>query len=453
MRTNKLFLNQNGNFKALAEGILVNDEGYWFGQSWGDYNNDGLMDVFVAGFPGALYKNKGNGQFEKVTSGALSQPTLAGICVAWGDFNNDGYLDFILTRPEWLQGPPHCGTAGSPHIMINEGPPDFDFTRLVGTDVSIPEKDTYMQPTLSDYDDDGDLDIFIGMGSGAPKADLMYQNMWEEKGKLDFKKMSGGTLSEDLIEGNQWSFPDIDNDGDLDAFVTNWANMVDNKAIPRPNNLYVNEKGEYKKVKKGALVNDKELSSTCSWGDFDNDGDLDVVIVTDSTYSLRYYKNDGKGNFTYDKAGDLGGIVRHQSGVSAGDYDNDGDLDLYVPGPGENSAFLRNDLDSDNHWVGFKLEGKKSNKSAIGAKLWLKAMVNGKMVTQRREVSGASNFFGTDALNPHFGLGNATEVVHLTVEWPSGKSEVFKKIEIDKLQRIVEGEGMVLIKEIKVGNN
>lgn len=445
-RTNKLFLNQKGHFVEHKKGILIEDPGYWFGLSWGDYNNDGLTDVIVAGFPSALYKNLGDGLFKKVQEGIFEDPTLAGICVAWGDFNHDGQLDFILTRPEWIPGPPSSGEPGAPRLMINTGPPAYQFVEKKGTELDLAGKDTYMQPTLSDFDDDGDLDIFIAMGSGAPKQDLMYRNMIKETGQLDFKRIQGITISDDPIEGNQWSFEDLDNDGDLDAYVTNWANMVDNQPKARPNNLYIKKGADYKKIKSGPIVNDLELSTSAAWGDYDNDGDLDVVVVTDSTFSLKYYQNDGKGNFKAMDAGQISGTVKHQSSCSAGDYDGDGDLDLFIPGPGENSSFFKNELNNKNHWVSLKLVGTKSNRSAIGAKVWLTAELSGTTVTQRREVSGASTYFGTNSPWVHFGLGDATTIQQLKVEWPSGRKEWFKDIAVDQLQELKEGKGSAIIK-------
>lgn len=439
-RTNKLYLNQNGKFLEQKTGVLVDDQGYWFGVSWGDYNNDGLVDALVAGYPMALYKNLGQGVFEKVKEGTLKDPTLAGICAAWGDFNLDGNLDFILTRPEWIPGPPRSGEPGGPQVLLSTGPPAYHFNLYIGSDLEVAGRDTYMQPTLSDFDDDGDLDLFIGMGSGVPKPDQMYRNM-VEYGMLGFSRIQGTTLSDDPVEGNQWSFEDIDNDGDLDAFVTNWAIMVNNKPQARPNNLYIKDREGYKKVKKGPLVTDPAMSTSAAWGDYDNDGDLDVVVVTDSAFSLKYYQNDGKGNFNSVKAGQLQSIYKHQSSCSAGDFDGDGDLDLFIPGPGDNSSFLENELKNKNHWVNLQLIGTKSNRSAIGAKVWLAAKINGKDVTQRREVSGASTFFGTNSLEVHFGLGDAKRIDTLKVIWPSGRKEIFKGIKLDKKQQLVEGQG------------
>ena len=442
-KKNSLYLNEAGSFIQLDTGILVNDLGYWFGCSWGDYDNDGDLDVHIAGFPSRLYRNEGSGHFVKITSGEIARLTLSGISTAWGDFNRDGYLDLLTVWPNWLQGSPSSGSPGKPHLMINNGPPDYTFTRLFNTSVTEPANDTYLHACLSDFDDDNDLDIFIGMGIGAGKPDLLYRNLLAEAGgSLSFEKMEDAPIATDLVEGNQWSWVDIDNDGDNDGFLTNWAHVVNGNQLPQKNNLYINEDGVFVKVTDDIIANDEDLSTSHSWGDYDNDGDLDCVVVTDSTHFLRYYQNDGTGHFERINAGELGTTDLHQSGCSNGDYDGDGDLDLFIPGPGENNAFFRNDLDNGHHWVMFKLNGTQSNRAGIGAKLFLKAVINGQAVWQRREVSASNTFFGHNSLWQHFGLANSASIDSLRVEWPSGMVDTYIFLGADDIYTLTEGEGI-----------
>ncbi|GAB5398472.1 MAG: hypothetical protein Aureis2KO_00570 [Aureisphaera sp.] len=441
-RKNKLYLNEAGNFTEITTGTLVNELGFWFGNTWGDYNNDGLMDVFVAGYPGRLFTNMGNGTFEKVTVGEVADPQLAGISAAFGDFNNDGNLDLIQVRPNWLAGPPSTGDPGSPWIMINEGPPNYTFNRLLGTEVNDPTDGTYLHPTLSDFDSDGDLDIFIGMGSGMPMQDLMYRNRFSETGTLDFERITGITLSDDLVEGNQWSFIDIDNDQDLDAYLTNWATTdSQGNTIPKENSLYRNNSGSYIEDTIDIIAADPSLTSTVSWGDYDNDGDLDAITVCDAGHTLDYYQNDGNGNFTKIMAGELGTTDKNQSGCSNGDYDNDGDLDLFIPGPGADNSFFRNDLSNGNNWVKFELLGTVSNKAGIGSKVW----ITSSGTTQMREVSTSSTFFGMNSLIQHFGLGLATSLDQILVQWPTGLTELFDGFGINDTHVLEEGQGILSV--------
>lgn len=441
-KKNKLFLNEEGNFIQLDTGILVNDSGYWFGCSWGDYDNDGDLDAHVAGFPARLYRNDGNLHFTKITTGAIAQNALSGISTAWGDFNRDGYLDLFTVWPNWMPGPPWLNGPAAPVLMINNGPPDFTFSRLINTPITEPLNETYLHSTLSDFDDDGDLDIFIGMGAGTKKPDLLYRNLLSETGNLAFEKMMDVLIATDSVEGNQWSWIDLDNDGDLDGFLTNWANVVDNVQTPQINNLYFNQEGIFVKSTSDVIATDTDLSTSNTWGDYDNDGDLDCIVVTDSNYYLRYYQNDGLGNFERINAGQLGTTDLHQSGCSNGDFDQDGDLDLFIPGPGRHNAFFRNDLDNGNHWALFKLVGTQSNHSGIGAKLFVKANIGGQTLWQQREVSASNTFFGHNSLWQHFGLGDADLIDSLKIEWPSGTVDHYVFLGADEFYTLTEGEGV-----------
>lgn len=441
-RKNQLYVNEDGGLVRIDTGILVNDLGYWFGCSWGDYDNDGDLDAHVAGFPAQLYRNDGNLQFTKVTTGTPAQDTPAGISTAWGDFNRDGYLDLFTVWPIWLPGPPWLGAPGAPYLLINDGPPNFSFTRLTGSPITELAPDTYLHTTLVDFDGDHDLDIFIGMGAGVPKPDLLYRNLLSETDSLHFEPMTEPLIATDQVEGNQWSWIDVDNDGDLDGFLTNWAHVVDDVTMPETNNLYINEGGGFTKVTTDVITTDANLSTTNTWGDYDNDGDLDCIVVTDSTFQLYYYKNDGSGNFERVAAGELGSTNLHQSGCSHGDFDKDGDLDLFVPGAGSNSAFFRNDLDNGNHWVTFKLLGTSSNRAAIGAKIFLKSTIDGGQVWQQREVSASNTFFGHNSLWQHFGLGDADVVDSLRIEWPSGAVDHYHFLGVDAFYTLTEGEGI-----------
>ena len=440
-RRNFLYINQSGEFDYAPSSELLTSYGYWFGNTWGDYNNDGLIDVFVAGFPAALFKNLGNAQFERVGLGVSNPGNVAGIGAAFGDLNADGLLDIVLVRPNWIQAPPGTGLPGAPHILINNGAPHYTFSILNVPAMTDIGADTYLQPTLSDFDDDGDLDLFIAMGSGQPKKDLIFKNLLTETGSLTFEHLSNTTLSESLLEGNHWSFEDIDNDGDRDAFVTNWAVMINNETAPRANTLFKNENPGFLETNTPPLTTDEGLTTTACWGDYDNDADLDVITISDSTFLLKYYQNDGAGNFTNIEAGELGTIDKHQSGGTTGDYDQDGDLDIFIPGPDDHFSFLRNDLDNAYNWIQFLLEGTASNSSAIGSKIWLHCKIDGIEVVQHREVSSCNAFFGMNSLVQHFGLKTATSIDSLSIIWPTGEREVFYELAVNQFHIIEEGQG------------
>ena len=437
---NRLLINNNDHFELATNHFLASEPGFWFSVNIIDYNNDGLTDIYVAGIPGALYRNLGGGDFEKVATGDIATLSAAGIASAWGDFNLDGNLDMILMRPNWMPLPPIFGPPPPPQVYINSGAPDYVLNQV---DTSyLPGDETFLQPTLFDVDDDGDLDVFTGMGSGAPKRDFILINKYVETGAIQFVRDENSMLSKEMLEGNHWSFPDIDNDGDFDAFVTNWAVKKGDHNHPKNNNLYENRNGIYEKKADNMLMSTYTMSSTASWGDFDNDGDLDFVEVNDSTYSLKYFRNDGTGVFTPMLAGDLGKTVKHQSGISIGDYDNDGDLDIFIPGRESQSSLFRNDVENENKWLKLRLEGTTSNRSAIGASLFLTTVAaDGSTAVQSRHVSGSNTFFGSNALDQHFGLGTDRTVKELRIHWPSGLREIHHPTSFNRTITITEGTG------------
>jgi hypothetical protein len=130
------------------------------------------------------------------------------------------------------------------------------------------------------------------------------------------------------------------------------------------------------------------------------------------------------------------------AGASAGDYDNDGDLDLFVTGGGAMKALYRNDLNNGNSWINIRCEGTSSNRAAIGAKVRAKAAIDGKAVWQMREISSQNAFNGHNMLNVHFGFGNATRIDSLKVEWPSGQTDQATNVPLNRFITVTEGSGI-----------
>jgi hypothetical protein len=191
-----------------------------------------------------------------------------------------------------------------------------------------------------------------------------------------------------------------------------------------------------------------------TWGDLDNDGDLDVLVsvargsTSDNGFN-RLYINEGDGTFS--QSADSGPLTETQestSGATLGDFDNDGDLDVATTSPSQSTPNLRlyqNNTDNGNGWLKLNLRGTASNWSGIGAKVRATAMIGDETITQFREVSAQNTFGGQNALTVHFGLGDAASVDVLEITWPSGAVDTFEDVPPNAFFEATEGEGLIAV--------
>ncbi len=403
------------------------------GNSWADYDNDGDLDVYISSSFSFLYRNDGGGSFVRVTTGEIGNGSAnRGWACAWADFNNDGYVDLTITHPAGFVPPANSPTLN--HVYVNSGPPDFTFARLPGA--LSQGLQPYTVGTWSDFDQDGDQDYFIGTGpaNGSTAPDFLFRNLLTESGQASFERITSSIIATDRQDGQVWNWIDYDNDGDLDAYLTNWGGPAGGIA----NRLYRNDGGRFGRPLAGAIASDAQISLSSVWGDFDNDGDLDCYVANDSGQQDKYYRNNGDGTFS--SLANTLTVSLTRRGASAGDYDNDGDLDLLAVGPGANIALYRNDTDNGNRWLSVKCVGVISNAAAIGAKVRAKATIDGKAAWQLREIQAQNNFNGQNGLQAHFGLGDATSVDSVEVRWPSGVVDVLKDVSTNQLVTVTEGD-------------
>jgi PKD repeat protein len=413
---NYLFRNLgSGNFERLNNFQSLSASQLGNGTSWADYDNDGDVDLFLSGNPSLVYLNDGTGNFEALDETPLgSGDDNRGWTGAWADYNNDSFVDLVVTHPNGFLG------QGIPsRFFQNNG--DGRFTKIDSFEFTTLQK-PYTVATWSDYDQDGDADLFIGSGPVSFAAvDYLYNNTLVETGTADFERINTVPFATDLQDGQVWNWIDYDNDGDLDAFLTNYSSAV--------NRFYKNKNGTYVSITNALTIGGPYLSN--SWGDIDNDGDLDVILTNES--SSRVFFNDGNDTFTTGST--FGGTSRSNP---LGDYDNDGDLDMFVTGTGTGKALYDNVSANGNNWVMFSLKGMVSNKSAIGAKVKIKAAINGTPTWQMREVSAQNNFNGHNSLRVHFGLGNAAAIDSVVIEFPSGQSTILTSASINTVHNIEE---------------
>ncbi|MEJ2105638.1 MAG: CRTAC1 family protein [Ignavibacteriaceae bacterium] len=403
--TTKSFLFRNignGNFEQVTDFHQLSAGQLGNGTSWADFDNDGDVDLFLSGRPSLVYKNDGNGNLEAITESPIGiEDDNRGWTGAWADYDNDGFVDLLIVHPNGFLGSP-----GIPcRFFRNNG--DGRFTKIDSFDFTT-NLEPYTVGTWSDYDLDGDIDLFIGSGPVNHSArDFLYKNTLMQSGTPDLIRINTDPIGTDMQNGQTWNWIDYDNDGDLDAMLTNYGVV--------PNRFYQNNNGSYQSLTNSLTVTGTYLGN--SWEDIDNDGDLDVILTSEG--SAQVFINDGNGNFTLEST--YSGAARSSS---LADYDNDGDIDMFVSGTGNVRGLYKNVSSNGNNWVMFDLKGTISNESAIGAKVRLKANINGNDVWQFREVSAQNNFNGMNSLRVHFGLGNASVIDSVIIDYPSGQTKI-----------------------------
>jgi hypothetical protein len=286
--------------------------------AWGDYDNDGDLDILLTGSAGSyniskIYKNNGNNTFTEQTGISLAE-VYAGSSI-WGDYDNDGDLDILLT-----------GGSGSYYfskIYKNNG--NNTFTEQTGISLAGVSASSV---AWGDYDNDGDLDILLTGNTGSSDISKIYRN----NGNNTFTEQTGISLAG--VSGGSATWGDYDNDGDLDILLTGYTN--DKNYISK---IYKNNGNNTFTEQTGISLTGVDGSSV-AWGDYDNDGDLDILLTgsTGSVNISKIYRNNGNNTFTEQKGISLTGV--EYSSVAWGDYDNDGDLDILLTGQAGYSTFV-----------------------------------------------------------------------------------------------------------------
>jgi len=392
-QANKLFRNDGGGVFVDATSGPLGDTGQGTGVAWADYDNDGDLDLYLvnSGSANKLFRNDGGGTFVDVTSGPLGD-TGQGRSVAWGDYDGDRDLDLFVTN-----------LVGTSRLLRNDG--SGAFTDVTLSDLSgIPDTNgSSYGAAWADYDNDFDLDLcFTIYAPPAGKGSRVLKNTIGngKMGVFDFAD------TVDAAVGPAWG--DYDNDGDLDLFLARYN---------RPSRLYRNDAGVFVNVTGNSLlapVASVGNTRAAAWGDYDRDGDLDLYLVRNNQAN-KLFRNDGGMAFVDVTSGPLGDTGSGQC-AAWGDYDNDGDPDLYISNSGQANKLLRNDTPAGNHWLKIRLQGVGSGRGGIGARVGIRTAAG----WQIREISGGSNFASQDAPEALFGLGSATAVDSIYVRWPTG---------------------------------
>ena len=432
------------------------------GPGFADMDGDGDLDLFLGGILGdraMLFQNNGDGTFTEVTTGSgldgmNARYTLSS---AFGDYDLDGDLDLFLSHwgtPRAKDDDEQPWPYSTEHLWRN----DSENGVIRFTDVSLPAgisatvieddpvgsfggsgHDYTFSPIFARITNDRYPDLVIA-------ADFLTSKYYVNEGDGTFRD---ATDREVIIDGNGMgaAVGDYDNDGDLDWFVSSiWSDPDDDgeQIFKHGNRLYRNDSGEFSDTTEAAGVRDGSWGWGSCFADFDNDGDLDLYHTNGwvhvdrfasenfDTDPSRLFISNGEGVFT-ELAGEAGIVDNERGhGVVCADFDNDGDIDVFLMHRNENNAgtLWRNDS-SANNYLKVKLEGRAPNTAAAGARITLTA--NGQ--DQMREITIGSNFTSQNPLVQSFGLGASTQA-DLTIEWPDGATTTRENVSAGQLVTI-----------------
>lgn len=444
-----------------------------------DYNNDGNVDVFIprgswlankGHHPPSLLRNNGNGTFDDVTEEAGLLYYRPSAVAVWADYDKDGFLDLFAGS----ESIPAAGEINPCQLFHNNG--DGTFTD-VASSLGVATVGYVRGAGWGDYDNDGLPDLYISRLDGG--SFLFHNNGKDSSGQWSFTDVTEKAGVQQPYDGFACWFWDYDNDGWLDIYVNGYTadNLTqapgqvaaDYMGMPfwaeTPRLYRNNHDGTFTNVTQKARLNHPVYSMGCNFGDIDNDGWLDFYVGTgspnyDALIPNRMFRNAG-GKFFQDVTTSGGfGHLQKGHGISFGDLDNDGDLDIYAQlggmyaGDIYQNALFRNP-GNGNHWVELKLQGVRSNRAALGARI--KVTVQNKKGTRSiysTVTTGSS--FGTSPLQQLIGLEQAVSIRSIEITWPiAGSSQVFKDVKMDRAYKIREGDpelSPMMLKRFKLGD-
>jgi len=449
---------------TVQDGLTT--RGWGMGIAIGDFDNDGLPDIYVTGYGhNVLYHNLGRCKFEDVTEKVHAGGGGFSAGAAWADYDRDGHLGLFVSRyvNSDVQHLPQAGMRGFDYqglqmevpqqdgqtdiLYRNRGDGTFeDVSRKAGVDNT--EKRLGMGVVWGDYDNDGWPDLFVTNDMG---PNYLFHNRHD--GTFEDVALWSGTAVNDQgksLSNMAADFGDVYHDGNLALLVTRYMHQ--------PIALYRNQKSQGFIDVTGPSHLGRGSDAFVRWGsgfaDFDNDGWPDIFVangnfspLTDSLphepryrEPLQVFHDNGDGTFSdvSDQSGLNDGPLFSRRGTAFGDIDNDGSIDVVVYNEGAPPSVYLNRTSNANHRVLFRLVGTKSNKAAIGARVTVATA----SMQQIDEVRGGGSYLSSNDQRLHFGLGSERLIKRVTILWPSGLKEELKDVPADAIYTVVEGQGI-----------
>ncbi|MCA8990448.1 MAG: CRTAC1 family protein [Planctomycetaceae bacterium] len=491
-----------GQFRDIGHAVGLDRFNTAGGGIMDDFDSDGLLDVVVTASEPTenmgIYRNTGDGTFREVTKGSGCEKQFSGLYCVQADYDNDGHLDVFVPRGAWLDYPM------KPSLLRNDGNMQFtDVTQSAGLDAAANSNCA----AWADFDNDGDLDLFMGcerqpsrmyrnLGNGtfadvAQEVGIKEESQPMTKGCawIDFDndddedlfttslsgvaklyRNEGGDSFTDVsqemgIDGPTQGFAcwawDYDNDGWLDLFATSYDHTLEGVVkglIGEPHNLHSNrlfhnEQGMgFKDVTVESGLDLVFATMGCNYGDLDNDGYLDMYLGTGNPLigmlvPNRMFKNVNGSRFSEITGSSRTGHLQKGHSVACGDWDRDGNLDVFmqmggsVPGDRYHNILFQNP-GHEHEWLTVKLVGRETNRSAIGARISITTKGPTPLTIHRHVSTGSS--FGANPLEQTIGLGSATGIEKLEVHWPTSKqTQVFRDIAVNQMILVMEGDEQI----------
>ena len=477
-RTTLYHNNHDGTFTDVTSRSGIDVRGWGMAVAWGDVDNDGWIDLVITAYGHCvLYRNNGDGTFtDRSAASGIGGPQGFWTGAAWGDYDRDGFLDLYVTgyvkyaRPDRRTSVVRYTVENPASINPLSFPPERNLlfhNTGHGTFTEVASSLGVANPTgrglaaaWVDIDEDGWPDLYV---ANDVSDNVMYRNL----GNGTFEDISQRAHVADYRSAMGIAVGDWDGDGDQDLFLTHW--------LAQENALYDNQlsqlSAEARKSRPLPLTFIDEADrfglgqislDYVGWGtsfiDYDNDGRPDLFAVNGSTLQYpedsthlvpmrsQMFWNRGATDGFFDVSAVSGAYFRTAyvgRGAAFADYDNDGDIDVFVVNNGGPGILLRNDGGNRNHWLAVELRGTKSNRQGIGAKLRLVAGGVG----QSRQVGAQASYLSQNSLVETFGLLALTRVDSLVVVWPSGVRQVRTDLPANQRLTVVEGEAVGTARE------